>query len=425
LLFRTMSMTDATKRKEPEQEEAKADAPKIAVAVKPTAASDEPDAKRLKTSPADMATVRKQVEYYMSDVNLKRDVFFQKEMAKNDGNVGVDCLLKCNKLKKLCSDADAIMAALEASEALIISDCKKKVKRKTPPPPLDADVAKREKQRQAKAEKKGEAAVDDDALKKAIEEKAIKAVEDRIVFKVEGVPAGTKWTELKDAVKEATKIEAKFFIQHEDGATEAKLSCMKAGNEDKFTKCEAIKIGDAALTLTRLEDKAELQEYWVQEFTKNPPKELEKELKKKAHQQNKPNKAGKKRKGTEKSGPLTVAGVEYQSKDDVMAKAMEIVKRNPDQELQVLEGDEKAFAASLLDFHPKAEEKKKALKDFAVGTNPEHPTTRCFFAVQDDGTKVDFSYIKCVEAGVQAAQSETKDNSEPAAKKAKAEETAE
>ena len=36
-----------------------------------------------------------------------------------------------------------------------------------------------------------------------------------------------------------------------------------------------------------------------------------------------------------------------------------------------------------------AAEKKKDVKDYAVGKNPEHPSTRCFFAVKEDGSKVD------------------------------------
>ena len=81
-----------------------------------------------------------------------------------------------------------------------------------------------------------------------------------------------------------------------------------------------------------------------------------------------------------------------------MAKASEIAKKNPGSELETLSGADKDFAAALLDFHPKADEKKAKLTGIAVGTNPEHPTTRCFFAMQEGGEKIDFSYIKCIGA---------------------------
>ena len=63
----------------------------------------------------------------MSDVNLKRDSFFQKEMEKNDGFISVDVLLKCNKLKKLTSDAALIMTIVADSKDLDISEDKTKV----------------------------------------------------------------------------------------------------------------------------------------------------------------------------------------------------------------------------------------------------------------------------------------------------------
>lgn len=63
----------------------------------------------------------------MSDVNLKRDSFFQSQMAKNDGYISVDVLLKCNKLKKLTEDAELIMSSLADSADLEVSEDKKKV----------------------------------------------------------------------------------------------------------------------------------------------------------------------------------------------------------------------------------------------------------------------------------------------------------
>jgi len=355
-----------------------------------------------------------QVEYYMSDVNLKRDSFFQSQMSKNDGFIHVDVLLKCNKLKKLTSDADAVMAALEASD-LIISEDKKSVKRKTPAPPLDEDVAKR-----AQSKKRGASNDEDDALTKALEAKADGAVKDRIVYKITGLPSGCGWAEIKDAIKENTKAEGKIFTVHDDGATEAFVSAMAKNNTTKFAEAGELKVNDSVCTFTKIEEEAELKKYWLEQFTKNPPKDvldkLAKENKMAKRGGGKKDSAKGKRKAT--SGPMTVAGVTYTSKDEAKAKAMEIAKRNPDSEYEALEGVEADFAKGLLAFHPKAAEKQKALKEVGVGKNPEFPTTRCFFAVQEDGTKVDFSYIKCIDA----APEDSASAGSPKAKKAKTEE---
>lgn len=336
-----------------------------------------------------------QVEYYFSDVNLKRDSFFQKEMEKDDGFISVEVLLKCNKLKKLTQDSEVLVSSLAGSE-LIISDDKKKVKRKTAPPALDDDVAKRSK-REPRGSKGGD--VDGEALKKAIAEKAQKACKDRSVFKLTGLPKGLGWTEIKDAVKGAAELPGKIFIEHEQGATEAHVSCfVDEGTAEKLEAAadKGMSINETKFTMTKIEDEAALQEYWVAQFTKNPPKELERELKKAKNKRGKDDNPNKKRRA--QSGPVTIAGAVYTSKDEAKTKAMEIAKRNPDSELEVLAGADREFAAAVLDFHPNASEKKKNLKDIAVGTNPDYPTTRCFFAVQEDGTKVDFSYIKCIDA---------------------------
>ncbi|CAE8648163.1 unnamed protein product, partial [Polarella glacialis] len=74
------------KRKEPE-------APTKA-ATKPA----EPDAKRLKATPPDAAVVRKQVEYYLSDENLKYDKFFSEKIAGDkEGWLDITLILSCNK----------------------------------------------------------------------------------------------------------------------------------------------------------------------------------------------------------------------------------------------------------------------------------------------------------------------------------------
>jgi hypothetical protein len=57
------------------------------------------------------------------------------------------------------------------------------------------------------------------------------------------------------------------------------------------------------------------------------------------------NKGSEKRKAP--SGPCTVAGEKYKSKDAVMIKASEIAKKNPDSELEVLEFHPKALPSQL------------------------------------------------------------------------------
>ena len=48
------------------------------------------------------AEIKKQVEYYMSDLNLSKDDFFRTQIKSNkDGYLNFECILKCNKVKKM------------------------------------------------------------------------------------------------------------------------------------------------------------------------------------------------------------------------------------------------------------------------------------------------------------------------------------
>ena len=286
------------------------------------------------------------------------------------------------------------------------------MKRKAAPPALDADVLQRQKDRIVAGSQSF-----DDKIKALIEAKALEAQNERVVYKIAGLPEGLGWGEIKDALKEAVKTEGKIFIVHEDGATEAFVSAFAKDSAEKFASAADAKkmIKDKEYSMTQVTDTEALKAYWVDQFTQNPPRDLDKEINKVRSAKKNASKSpgGKKRKAT--SGPVTVAGVEYVSKDALMAKCAEIAKKNPSEELEVLAGADKEFAAALLNFHPNADAKKKTLKDLAVGKNPEHPSTRCFFAVQEDGSKIDFSYIKCISEIPEDAPGS------PSAKKAKAE----
>eukprot|EP00656_Telonema_subtile_P032995 TRINITY_DN3635_c0_g1_i1.p2 TRINITY_DN3635_c0_g1~~TRINITY_DN3635_c0_g1_i1.p2 ORF type:complete len:186 (-),score=79.40 TRINITY_DN3635_c0_g1_i1:61-618(-) len=157
------------------------------------------------------AAILKQVEYYFSDANLKRDQFFQKEIAKDaQGFISMDMLLRCNKLKQLTQDGAEVAAAIASSEQVEVSEDKSKVRKKGEVPALDKDVADRKRANTSKAEE----------LAELIAEKATTAVTERIVYKLTGLPAGCRWTDIKDALKEVMETQGRMHVSHEDGATE-------------------------------------------------------------------------------------------------------------------------------------------------------------------------------------------------------------
>lgn len=68
------------------------------------------------------AAIKKQVEYYFSDGNLKNDKFLRMEQSKNDGKwIDLSCLATFNRMKTLnpSLSTDVIATALAGFEHLV------------------------------------------------------------------------------------------------------------------------------------------------------------------------------------------------------------------------------------------------------------------------------------------------------------------
>jgi len=329
------------------------------------------------------AKIVKQVEYYFSDANLKRDHFFQKEILKDpEGYISMEVLLRCNKLKQLTEDAQVVANALKASEAVSVSEDASKVKKKGDVPTLDEDVA-------ARASKKDDSG-DLDAL---IKEKAEAAVRDRLVYTLSGLPAGCRWTDIKDALKEVVETQGRMHVSHEDGETGAHITAFAEGNKDAWATAaqlgDKLKVQDAVITMQRVEDEAKLLEFWTTEFTKNPPATDSKDKKR---QKKEP--ASKKRQAPATT-TIDFCGTEYDY-NALKTRVNEISKAHTG-EMDELAGDEAEFIKALFEHHPRASEKKDKMTGVAVGVNPTFPDTRCFFVVKEGDVKEDFSYKKCLD----------------------------
>ncbi len=88
-----------------------------------------------------MDSIRKQVEFYFSDSNYRKDTFLRAAAESDpDGFVPISVLLTFNKLKQLTTDADKVVEALKESNILSMSNDLKKVKRLEPLPELDTSA---------------------------------------------------------------------------------------------------------------------------------------------------------------------------------------------------------------------------------------------------------------------------------------------
>ena len=105
-----------------------------------------------------IATIKTQMEYYLSDANLAKDKFFREQIQTNkEGWVNIGHFLNCNKVKSLNITGDEIADACHDSEVLDVSEDKLKIRRKDN---LELPVAEMRK-RDSKAVGKNGAAADE------------------------------------------------------------------------------------------------------------------------------------------------------------------------------------------------------------------------------------------------------------------------
>jgi hypothetical protein len=105
------------------------------------------------------ADITKQVEYYLSDLNLKKDKFFHSKISESeDGWLSIAVLLNCNKLKQLKIKAQVIADSCKDSTAVEVSDDGQSVRRKDNKalPALETGSRRREDKAASKEEAKGE-----------------------------------------------------------------------------------------------------------------------------------------------------------------------------------------------------------------------------------------------------------------------------
>ncbi len=90
-----------------------------------------------------MDAIRKQVEFYFSDSNFRKDAFLKAATeADAEKFVPISTLLTFNKLKNLTTDADVVAEAMKGSATVIVSEDGKKLKRLVGLPEMDDSNAR-------------------------------------------------------------------------------------------------------------------------------------------------------------------------------------------------------------------------------------------------------------------------------------------
>ena len=162
---------------------------------------------------ADSATIKKQIEYYLSDNNLTRDRFCREQISTDkEGWVDIAHFLNCNKVKTMQISSESIAEACVDSTDVDVNPEKTKIRRKDNKvlPELNTD-RKRDAKAAGKAGGAAGAAAAPEEDQVGPDGKIILVEKDFdnpliIAFNVEGIAEGEEfkvnWKEVEKAVRE-------------------------------------------------------------------------------------------------------------------------------------------------------------------------------------------------------------------------------
>jgi len=362
----TMDASSPTKRKEPEAatepEQTKEEVAKEpeAATKEPETATKEPELKKLKPSPADPAVIRKQVEYYLSDENLRGDKFFNEKIASNEeGWLEMSLILSCNKMKAMRASFEDVVAALKDSK-LELKDGGSAVRR-----PGNAPLPKLEEKPQH--HKKNTLHVHDGGA----------------VLMIKSIPAEQSWMQVKDKLKEKLPEKvAPWFVSEVNDKAQCFVVCPPfAGDLALFQTC-SIEIGGATLRT----------EICYGDLLQQTLKTLPKHVRDKRERESR-------RRQKERNRPILIGDQRFLSVGALRGKVKEIMNSRSDGERLKPEGTDFKLLKALIAFHPKGEEKMKGMVGLKVDkASKGDGQSRCFHIIRDDESVEDVSLVKCISA---------------------------
>lgn len=319
---------------------------------------EQPAAKRLKPTPCEPATVRKQIEYYLSDENLKYDKFFSEKMsADKDGWLDLNLVLSCNKMKAMAATKEDVMAALKDSKIEIREDGLA-LRR-----PGNAPLPKLE-QRPVHPKKS-----------------SIHAHDGGVIACLSGIPEEQSWMQMKEKLKEKLppKVQLWFVSEVND-----KHQCVVAtspfeGDKEFFEELE-IEAGGIKLK----------SEVCYNDLLHSSVKLLPKHIREKRERESR-------KRQKERNRPIVVGTQKFINVAALRGRIKEIMNSRSDGEQLKTEGTDFKLVKALLGYHPKGDAKSKGLVGIRVGKSTQGDS-RCFYMIKDDETEEDFSVQKCLNA---------------------------
>ncbi|MCQ2817609.1 MAG: DUF3223 domain-containing protein [archaeon] len=330
-------------------------------------------------SEEELNNIKNQLEYYLSDDNLKRDEFFHKTISENpDGYLDLTLILKCNKIIKAKWTKENLIEGAKLSSEIELDATCDKIRRKGNRELPELILLKKKR--------KNEEEDKDEEEKEVEEERVIIAISSK--EEVE-----TSWKKIEEKFKEENKALNVIYCRFKK--KEGHIAILtKAKEEIKFTP--SLEVEGHSFEFKLCEGDA-LIDFYKDHYNhlESCLKALEKTKKNKKDK----NKSSKKEKNHQLKEPLKLGGSTFNDISSIRNKVREILADTKDG--VALKQKQQLIIMDILKYHHNYEEKVKDMDFITCGKSPEFPQSRCFFIQKKNGDKVDFSIKKCIDELVQ------------------------
>ena len=333
-------------------------------------------------------TIKEQIEYYLSDENLKQDSFFHQKISEEpNGYLDIDLLLKCNKIKKAGWSKEEIIEGIKISDIIELDKTNNKVRRKDNKPlPELSLLSKKRPKPEKEDEKKREPIV--------------------LIFKSEK-ECNSNWKEVCGAFKKENpdlniiysrfKTNLGHIVVIPDSDEDIKFKDKFTYEDTEFTVeiCE----GEDLINFYK-EHGQHYEDCVAMKNKRNKKGKKESKNKNKNKKKEKKEKEEKKEKydPTDKqvlNEKIILGGEEFSDAASIKTKARKIITDTKDGEK--LKEKEQKFILDLLKYHHNYDEKSKDLNYITVGKPENYESSRCFIIVNKKEEKNDFSVQKCID----------------------------
>jgi len=332
--------------------------------------AEKSETKLLRSTAPDPAAVKKQVEYYFSDQNLKHDKFFHEKISQDAGGwLGVPLLVSCNKMKAMKATKEDIFEALKTSELETKED-----------EDGNAFVRRKENAKLPTLEERPDRQGGGHHMNK---KKQSNVHDGGVMFQVKNIPEEQTWLMLKEALK--GKLPGGASVWFVSSVSESS-SCVVALSP--FEKDVDFVSNELKLTLGGTDLQIEVcYGEALQQAVKMLPK---------GHKERREKAAKTRQKARQR--PIQVGNQKFMNLNTLRGKVKEILGSRTDGEELKLGGPDYTLVRAILDFHPSKERKTNNMRGIKVDIS-EHGSSRCFWVLREEGKGApeDFSIKKCIE----------------------------